>query len=169
VTIVTPVLYDVLAERVGEPRLREDALTELRERVGDVTWLRDEYSLEVFVRPIPFRGGDAIGHDRRAAAARRGSRGADGPRAARRARTRRPLWEFWETDQDTFAMFPAESWPGRRVCSTMPVVRGRAAELRVLDAGLSLEDDGRIVRERASTAAERCIYEANENEPRRSR
>ena len=100
-TIVTPVLYDVLAEREGEPRLRADALTELRERVGDVTWLLDEFSLEVFVRPIPFAVATQMGtigvpllrgEDLEALTAR-AKRGEHEPEGR--------WWEFWETDQDT--------------------------------------------------------------------
>ena len=99
-TIVTPVLYDVLAEREGDPRLRADALTELRERVGDVTWLLDEFRLEVFVRPIPFAVATQMGtigvpllrgEDLEALTAR-AQRGEHEPEGR--------WWEFWETDQD---------------------------------------------------------------------
>jgi hypothetical protein len=177
VTVLTPLLYQALAEREDLPQLQSHLINRLGERlepyiagrpVDRYAWVLDEFGLGRFLRPVEFRS-----------AAAQGSLGVPllAPddltallgTAERRESRPNPVtswWEFWRTDQDAYAMFPADATPDFHASILLPAVDGNSAQLRVLDLGLTVTEHGEVQPEPPSAVpAAPCIHDARADVP----
>lgn len=158
-TIITPLLYDALVAD-GRPPLAPGPVAGLRERVGDLGWIAYEARIERLVDAVPFRmalaegavGVPLLDGEELAAFLGDAAPGESAPPPAQR------WWELWPTaDGLRWALFPAATGPSPRVWVTLPVPGRGATELRVLDAGVAVGEDGGLAAGPPATPRERCV------------
>jgi hypothetical protein len=171
VTVITPLLYATLSDRdpdrVPGPDPREVAA--LRDRVGDLGWVLDEFRLDRFLQPLPMRDAVATGQagvllythdevrDLLDGFATEGDPG--GPFQ---------WWELWPCADGRFALFPGDADEELAVAVVLPLaVDGRRrVQLRRLDLGVKLKPSGSVLPAQPPSAPPTpCTFEQAIDEP----
>lgn len=166
-TTGTPLLYERLVGSDSRPPLQQRALIALRESVSGLDAIAQEYQLDAFLAPMPFRTAVNVGFvgipilslDELTALTAGARSSSDLPSRGR-------WWEFWPTEQGTYAMFSADAEDTVTLVVVAFIRHGQTVHFRRFDPGLLFNTVGDLKeRTAARLLIDGCVHAAHETEP----
>lgn len=176
--ILTPILYQSIAERYGGPQLLPHLIEGFAERTayldfprlspGDLFRLAS-YRVEPLLRPVSLTdaAAGAVGVPLIEDSELPDLLG-DAEAGDREPESRGGWWEFWRTETGQWAMFPGNYNPGWQVAVLLPIRTSTGIQLRMLQRELAFEPDRTEIGPTGpavAVAPTGCVPEMTQDEP----
>jgi hypothetical protein len=165
--MVTPLLFDAAARRAGRPGLRPHLVERMRSELpGRVIEVLSEPVIDQLVLTRPFA--KALVQGIVGVPLLTESELMDLTRGAERGAEQAPdgrWWEFWQTEDGEYALFPATDDPALPIAVAAVVVTAATVQLRRFDTGLVLSAGHVELRDSPTIVAETCVHQVDVDEP----